>query len=71
MVSKSSEREGDKGSKFGLMDYTKQTRQQITYNNLETECVGKFLCAHQKWLLDFSAVPWFAVKLISKTMFCE
>lgn len=41
MVSKSSEREGGKGSKFGLMDYTKQTRQQITYNNLETGVCGQ------------------------------
>lgn len=47
MVSKSSERrEGDKGSKFGLMDYTKQTRQQITYNNLETGVCGQVFCAH-------------------------
>lgn len=53
MVSKSSEREGDKGSKFGLMDYTKQTRQQITYNNLETGVCGQVFVRTSKVAVGF------------------
>lgn len=80
-LKKSSEKErkrrvgGDEGANVGLMDYTKEPRRQITYNNLETGiqsvCLGgagEEVCAHIEIAAVFQCSASVCGKADSKEM---